>query len=103
MAKSKRKKKGGRTAANSDRHVLYELSVQEPVADCEFIEQAWREVRGRRPRHLREDFCGTAIAAIEWVKRRKNNTAIGIDRDPDVLAIAKKRVTRRLKGPKSRR
>jgi len=99
MGKSKRKKKKSeRTAANSDRHVLYEKSVQEPTADCEFIEQAWREVRGRRPRHLREDFCGTAIAAIEWVKRRKDHTAIGVDLSPDVLAIAQKRVTKRLKG-----
>ncbi|MCZ6787651.1 MAG: class I SAM-dependent methyltransferase [Planctomycetota bacterium] len=98
MGKTKRKKKGGRTAANSDRHILYEMSVQEPLADCEFIEQAWRDVRGRRPRHLREDFCGTAIAAIEWVKRRKSHTAIGVDLDADVLAIARKRMTRRLKG-----
>ena len=96
MAKSKRKKKGGRTAANSDRHVLYELSVQEPVADCEFIEQAWREVRGRRPRHLREDFCGTANTSCEWVRRRKRNRAIGVDLDPEVQQWGRKHHLARL-------
>jgi len=86
-----------RTAANSDKHELYELSVQEPEAECDFIDQAWRELRGRAPRTLREDFCGTAIAAIEWVKRDPSHTAVGIDLDPEVLTHAEKRVKRRLK------
>jgi hypothetical protein len=66
--KSSKRKPRARTAANSDRFELYELSVQSPEADCEFIEQAWRELKGRAPRTIREDFCGTAITAIEWVK-----------------------------------
>jgi cyclopropane fatty-acyl-phospholipid synthase-like methyltransferase len=76
---------------------LYEQSVQEPEADCDLIDQVWKELRGRSAHHLREDFCGTAANSIEWVKRRKRNTAIAVDISPEVLAIAAKRVTRRLK------
>ena len=86
-----------RTAAKADIHDLYELSVQEPEADCDFVDQAWQELRGRAPRHLREDFCATAITAIEWVKRDRLHTSIGVDLDSDVLAVAHKRVAKRLK------
>ncbi len=56
-------RKQRRTAANSDKYDLYELSVQEPEADCDVIEQVWTEIRGRNAAHLREDFCATAITA----------------------------------------
>ena len=100
MAKSKpkkrKKKKSKRTASNSDIHELYELSVQEPSADCDFVDQAWLEVRGRTARHLREDFCATAITAIEWVRRGSQNTSVGVDIDPEVLAVAERRIKSRL-------
>jgi SAM-dependent methyltransferase len=85
------------TAKNADRYRLYELSVQEPAADCDFIDQAWLELRGRKARHLREDFCGTAILAIEWVRRSRRNTAVGVDLDPEVLEQARLRIRRRLR------
>jgi SAM-dependent methyltransferase len=97
MGSRKKRKKSRRTASNSDRHELYELSVQEPSSECEVMEQIWREIRGRVPRHLREDFCGTAITAVEWVRRGKENTAVAIDLDEDVLSHAKQRVQRRLR------
>jgi SAM-dependent methyltransferase len=89
------------TASTADRWELYERAVQEPSAECDIVEQIWRELRGRRPRTLREDFCGTAVTAIEWVRRRRRNLAIGIDLSPEVLAIARERVRSRL-GPKDR-
>jgi SAM-dependent methyltransferase len=90
------------TAATADRWRLYEQSVQEPEADCDLIEQVWRELRGRHPRRLREDFCGTALDSIEWVRRGPRNTAVAVDLSPEVLAIAAERVRERLR-PKDRR
>jgi SAM-dependent methyltransferase len=85
--KRKNARKGRwRTASTSDRHELYELAVQDPAGECSFIEQAWKERRGRVPHHIREDFCGTGQVCREWVKRSRSNTAIGIDLDPAVLA-----------------
>lgn len=92
-----KRKNEGRTAAGSDPYDLYELAVQDPGAECDFVEQAWKELRGRAPRTLREDFCASAITAIEWVRRDPRHSAIGVDLDPTVLDVARKRIARRLK------
>ncbi len=73
-------------AQAADPHVLYEQSVQNVEAEVEFIETAFRELRGRRPAILREDFCGTAAAACHWVSSRRANRAYAVDIDPAVLA-----------------
>lgn len=62
-----------------DRHVLYEASVQSPESDLDFIERVYKRKRGRPFRLLREDFCGTAALACEWVARRRENRAWGVD------------------------
>jgi SAM-dependent methyltransferase len=73
------------TAATADRHLLYQYSVQDIEAEIDFIEQTWSELRNRPAVLLREDFCGTANTACEWVRRHADCQAIGIDRDWDVL------------------
>jgi SAM-dependent methyltransferase len=73
-------------ADQADRHRLYELAVQCPESEVDFIDQNFRLLRGRTARLLREDFCGTASVCSEWVKRRKTNRALGIDIDPQVLS-----------------
>lgn len=80
------KKRGWRTAASSDPHELYELAVQNVDFECSFLDRVWRAHRGRLATTLREDFCGTFAASVEWVRRRKTNRAIGVDLDPSVLA-----------------
>lgn len=80
-----------RTAANSDRHELYEIAVQEVVAECDFVDRVWQKLRGRVASTLREDFCGTAKACVEWARRRPGNRAIGIDLDPTVIAWGARR------------
>jgi len=82
--KSKKQKKPD-AAATADRHRLYELSVQCAEAEIDFVEQTFRDIRGRKPRSLREDFCGTANVCAEWVRRNNRNTAIGVDLDSNVL------------------
>jgi SAM-dependent methyltransferase len=91
-ATSKRKRKQGwRTAATSDRNELYELSVQDPSQEIALIQKVWREIRGRKPTRIREDFCGSAAVSAAWVQVGPRHTAIGVDLDPKVLAWAKKR------------
>jgi len=90
MAKSgARKNKGPTMAQMADRHVLYEASVQAVDHEVEFISDTYKSLRGRRPRILREDFCGTANAACEWVRSHRDNQAVAIDLDPSVLAWGK--------------
>ena len=73
-------------AEKSDKHLLYEKSVQDADSELDFIDSTFRELRGRAPRQLREDFCGTASVAMAWVRRHRANHAIGVDLDPTVLA-----------------
>jgi SAM-dependent methyltransferase len=80
-----------RTAANSDRHELYELAVQEVVSECDFIERVSRRHRGGVATSIREDFCGTAKASTEWVRRRAANRAIGVDLDRSVIEWGERR------------
>lgn len=79
-----------RTAANSDRHALYQEAVQCPEAEVNFVERTFKKLRGRPAVRLREDFCGTAFTSCEWVARRRGNTAIGVDLDKATLAWGRK-------------
>jgi SAM-dependent methyltransferase len=95
MASSTRKgrsrtRRTWRTARTSDRHELYEKSVQDPQSECSYIERIYRGLRGRSPVSLREDFCGTALVSRMWV-RRKGRVAHGVDLDGEVLAWARAR------------
>ncbi len=72
-------------AEQADLHDLYEESVQAVDVEVEFLDKTFRELRGRRPLSFREDFCGTASAACEWVRSHKDRTAIGVDNDKPTL------------------
>lgn len=87
MARHKQSSGGGKPtmADKADRHALYQEAVQDVEAEIDFVDETFSELRGRRARFLREDFCGTANTACEWVRRRKTNRAVGVDLDPEVL------------------
>ncbi len=97
------RKRGWRTAATSDIHELYELSVQEPDAEVDLVDQVWEELRDRKASSIREDFCGTAVASMAWVKRRPDNTAIAVDIDETVLDWGRRRVPERLNPTQTER
>ncbi len=72
-------------AEKADRHVLYQASVQDVESELDFVEQTWKQLRSRDAVLLREDFCGTANTACEWIRRGASSQAIGVDLDADVL------------------
>ena len=69
----------------ADRHYLYQESVQDTQSEIDFVEETWAELRDRPAELLREDFCGTANTACEWVRRDRAHRAVGIDLDGEVL------------------
>jgi SAM-dependent methyltransferase len=73
-------------AEKADRHELYEMSVQNVEEECDFITETFKTIRGREPTSFREDFCGTASAACEWIRRGPTHTAAAVDIDAEVLA-----------------
>jgi len=68
-----------------NRHWLYQESVQSPEVHFDFFDRIFRERNGRKPASLKEDFCGTALLASEWVERRATNTVLGVDLDAETL------------------
>lgn len=98
-SKTKDKNKSKKARSNSkkdtmadqaDRHVLYEESVQCVEAEIDFVDETFKQLRGRTADRLREDFCGTANTSCEWVRRRGSNFAVGVDLDAEVLEWGRK-------------
>jgi SAM-dependent methyltransferase len=84
-AKSSHKGKGPTMAERADIHELYEESVQNVENEVSFLGTTFRDLTGRTAHSLREDFCGTASLACEWVKQGVEYSAIGVDIEPSVL------------------
>lgn len=84
--RKKKKRVPGLTAAGSDNHHLYELAVQSTDASIEVIDDVYKSNHKQLPVSLREDFCGTGKLCADWVRSRKNRTAVGLDIDGPTLA-----------------
>ena len=74
MSKKKKKK-----TTIKDKHLLYSAAVQSSDADLDFFQRVYKKKNGSPLRNLREDFCGTALLACEFVSRHKENRAWGVD------------------------
>lgn len=84
------------TAATADKYHLYELAVQSPDAEIDFVDATFKKLTGRKGARLREDFCASAATAAEWVTRREGNTAVGLDLEPKILKWAAKNTMAKL-------
>lgn len=82
-AKKKTEKKGSTAGSNAralpDKHYLYSAAVQSVESDIDFFRRIYRRERGCPFRRLREDFCGTAALACDWVRRDASHEAWGVD------------------------
>ncbi|KAK6926606.1 hypothetical protein RJ641_008325 [Dillenia turbinata] len=66
--------------------VLYQQSVQSPKGDISYLQKFFlMYVGGRVPLHLQEDFCGTALLSIEWLRGDSRRTVVGVDLDLEAL------------------
>jgi len=89
-ARSKAGAKPRLTARTADKHVLYQLSVQDATVEIDFIEGLFKKIRKRNAKSFLEHFCGSALLCSEWVRRNEQRTATGVDIDAKVLAWGKK-------------
>lgn len=72
-------------ADRADKHELYEEAVQNVEEEIRFFSKTFKAITGREAHIFREDFCGTASAACEWVRQGSDFTATGIDLDAETL------------------
>jgi len=77
------------TANTSDKHTLYENSVQCAETSFNIINKIYEYELNCKPKTLREDFCGTASLCAKWVQSSDEHRACGIDFDSDTLEWAK--------------
>lgn len=83
--KANKKNNTSTMADRADRHTLYEASVQDPESELEFVAETFEALAGRPLVSIREDFCGTANTACEWVGSGSDRTAVGVDLDGPTL------------------
>ncbi len=84
-SKPKSKSVHALTARWADKHILYQLSVQDPEFDSKFLRKRYKKATGRRLRVFREDFCGTALLSSHMVARHDDVEAVGVDLDKKTL------------------
>jgi SAM-dependent methyltransferase len=85
-----------------DRHLFYTPAVQHVSHDLDALEHIYRLRNRRAPLLLREDFCGTAAAACEFVLRDERRRAWGVDLHRATLEWARRHRLPRL-GEAARR
>lgn len=78
-------KKRKTKARTLDKHYLYSAAVQSVGADIQFFKRVYKKKNLRPMRTLREDFCGTAALACDWVRRNASHEAWGVDLDRATL------------------
>ena len=102
-SKVKTKKSTSTSAADrADRYQLYQDAVQSAENEIGFFKSTYKKLRGRVPLHLREDFCGTALVATEWVASHSRRSAEGYDHDPEPMEWGRARHVAELGKKKSR-
>ncbi len=83
--KKPKKKKSKYSAKSADKYELYQLAVQSPEEDIEFLADLYRRLRHKKARHFREDFSGTCLLTSHWISRGPRYTAEAFDIDPEPL------------------
>lgn len=91
------------TRATADKHELYERAVQNSEGEIDFVRDTFRSLRGTHASRLREDFCGTAASACEWVRRGPTHRAVGLDLHAPTLASGRKRHVAKLTSDQQKR
>ena len=84
-AKGKKQRTGPKTR---DKHRLYEIAVQSPRINLRFCDRVYKKKNGVSAAWLKEDFCGTALTSVDWVKMRSSNRAVGVDLDLEPMRRA---------------
>lgn len=86
-----------------DKYLYYQKAVQSAEGDVQFLRKAYKELRGKDPRTMREDFCGTFNLSCEWVKLGPKFEASGVDLDPEPLEYGRLHNLPRIKPDEQKR
>jgi SAM-dependent methyltransferase len=85
-----------------DKYKLYAKAVQQPDVDVKFFRYLYKDLRGRNPKRLREDFCGTFGVCREWVRLGPDYTAHGRDLSAEALRYGERGLAELTPGQRRR-
>lgn len=86
-----------------DKYWYYHESVQSPETDVVFFDKIFKELKKRKAKTLREDFCGTHAISCEWVKLSKEKVAYGVDLDPEPISYGQEHYASQLSSEQLKR
>ncbi len=92
-----------KTQKTFDKYFYYIKSVQSPEEDIDFFTKTYQSIYSKKPYIFREDFCGTFITGLKWVKKHPKNQAIVIDKSLEPLTYGKKNHLTQLKNSDRKR
>ena len=72
-----------------DKYDYYQKSVQAPENDVLFLRDTYKELKGRLPQSMCEDFCGTFSISCEWVKLGEEFKSISVDIDEEPISYGR--------------
>lgn len=91
------------TAQTFDKYEYYRKAVQSAESDVEFIRDTYKALKKKNARVFREDFCGTFALSCEWIKLNPQNSAIGLDLDPEPMTYGQANYLTELKPEQQKR
>ena len=86
-----------------DKYWYYNKSVQSADVDVLFFRDTYKELRNKKAKVFREDFCGTFKLSCEWAKLDSEHESIGIDLDPEPIAYGQDHYLPKLKENEAKR
>lgn len=109
MAKAKKKKQKTKKKKQAlslppfDKYRYYSMSVQSPENDVIFLRDQYKALTKKKPKTMREDFCGTFANSCEWIKLDPTHEAYGVDLDPEPLAYGQEHYLSKLTPDQAKR
>ncbi|MBY0315581.1 MAG: class I SAM-dependent methyltransferase [Bdellovibrionales bacterium] len=76
--------------ATFDKYDYYSRAVQSPKNDVQFFKKVFRDLKKKKPKTMREDFCGTFELSRAWVRSGPEMEAVGVDLDLEPISYGLK-------------
>ncbi len=87
-----------------DKYAFYHEAVQSAAEDVQFYRKVYKKIRkGRAPKILREDFCGTGAISCEWVKLSPQHKSCGLDLDQEPMNYGREHYISKLSPDQQKR
>lgn len=103
MGKTQRRVQKKGKAPLFDKYAFYSKAVQSADTDVEFFQKVYKELRGKAPKSMREDFCGTFALSCEWIKAKGNHESISVDLDPEPIEYGRNHYFNKLTSEQQKR